>query len=312
MKYILGIDGGGTKTSICIEDMEQKNREIFYSGAFNINGQGEEQTKNTLEDINKNIKELGYKIEECVGIGVGAAGISNPKVSAFLNKELKNLGYLCPIVLCGDQETALLAAFESGMGIVLIAGTGSICFGKENKNQFVRAGGYGHLIDDVGSGYAIAKDILTAIVRAEDERGEKTILTSLIFEQLGINTIEELLQFLYRQGRSKKEMADLAVVIEKAVSCGDKIAILIEEKSANDLYSLFEAVKKKMPKEINLVLSGSVLTKNKRICSLLIEKIHRKYPEMNIVISKEESAVGALQLVRAYMEERANGAISVN
>ena len=301
MRYLLGIDGGGTKTVICAEEIEGNRRKLFYSGALNINGQGEERTKRTILDIGTLLEADGYKRNDCVGIGIGAAGISNPDVATFLKQEFCKQGYPCNITLYGDQETALSAAFESCFGIILIAGTGSICYGKRMGQQGVRAGGYGHLIDDVGSGYAIGRDMLTAIVRAEDGRGEKTVLTSLIFKQLGINTIEELIQFLYQETRSKKEIAELARLINPAVSLNDSAAIMIEEKSANDLFHLFEAVKKKIPEEQNLALSGSVLLKNERIRSMLMEKIYAKYPEMNSIISKEEAAVGALRMVRKDM-----------
>lgn len=302
MKYLLGIDGGGTKTVVCISDKNGIVKEQFYSGAFNLNGQGEKKTKDTLLDIFIAIGIMGYDKGDCEGIGIGAAGISNPFVSVFLKEEIQSYGFTCPIYVYGDQETALAAAFENCHGIIIIAGTGSICYGKDEKGNCVRAGGYGHLIDDVGSGYAIARDILKAIVRAEDGRQEDTILTSLIFGKLGIKSIEELIQYLYKEGRSKKEIADLAAVIEDAILYSDMAAMDIEKKNAEQLYQLFCAVKHKLPKEYNVVFSGSVLLQNQRIAFMLREKILKEYSEINIVEMRESAAVGALRLIRKEKE----------
>lgn len=306
MEYLLGIDGGGTKTVVCVEGLtkEKETRQFFYFGAFNINGQGEKETKKTLDDIDRQLKENGYEVKNCKGIGIGTAGISNPVVATFLKEQFLKREYECPIFLYGDQETALSAVFESCYGMILIAGTGSICFGKTKGEEPVRAGGYGHIIDDVGSGYAIARDMLTAIVRAEDGRGEKTVLTSLVFDFLGIKEIKQLIQFLYKENRSKKEVANLAILIEEAIRLGDKVACSIEEKSVNDLYELWKAVHIQMPQEKNLALTGSVLVKNTRISTKLIEKIHQEQKEMNIVVSKEEAVLGALRLLKKDKKER--------
>lgn len=304
MDYLLGMDGGGTKTVVCIEELGKSNEKpmLLYAGAFNLNGQKEEATRKTLQDIYKQLEENGYHTKNCKGIGVGTAGISNPIVSTFLENEFRSQGYECPIFLYGDQETALSAIFESCYGMILIAGTGSICFGKTKGKEPIRAGGYGHIIDDVGSGYAIARDMLTAIVRAEDGRGEKTVLTSLVFDYLKIANIKQVIQFLYKENRSKKEIANLATLMEQAYSLGDNVADSIEEKSANDLYELWNAVHRQMPSETNLALTGSVLVKNKRICAKLMEKIHKEKQDMNIIVSNEESAIGALRLLKKDMQ----------
>ncbi len=302
MRHIVGMDGGGTKTVICISDLLGNVKDQFYAGAFNLNGQGEQKTRDTLSYIIETLKSKGYNPEECEGLGIGAAGISNCSVSIFLKKEMQINGYHCPVYLYGDHETALAASFPSCHGIILIAGTGSICYGKDRNDNSVRAGGYGHLVDDAGSGYAIARDILIAVVRAEDGRSNDTKLKNLLLEKLGINSMEELMKYLYQEGRTKKEIAGLALLLEKAIFMGDTVALKIEEKSVDELYQLFHAVKRKLPDERNLVFSGSVLINNKRINSMVRDKIMSEYKEMQIVESTIEAAAGALCLLRKEKE----------
>lgn len=80
------------------------------------------------------------------------------------------------IRLVGDHETALAGALEEPAGVILIAGTGSICYGVNESGAKFRAGGYGHIIDDAGSAYAIGRDILKAVVRSSDGRQGQTVL----------------------------------------------------------------------------------------------------------------------------------------
>ncbi|WP_230398235.1 N-acetylglucosamine kinase [Novisyntrophococcus fermenticellae] len=294
--YLLGLDGGGTKTMVCVADEEGNILERFESGAFNMNGQSREKALQTLRDIYIRLKMLGYKINKCRGVGIGAAGISNPAVSQILKEAFKQEGFLCRIGLFGDHETALAAAFPECRGIVLISGTGSICIGRDAWGRQYRAGGYGHLIDDVGSAYAIARDMLSAVVRAEDGRAESTLLKKLVFEKLNIRKTEDLLGFLYQPGRSKKEVASLAPLISQAAAYGDRSAMEIERKSARDLADLVIAVSGNMPEEKHLALSGSVLLHNLHIRKLVCSCLETYDSSMEIIINYGEAAAGALRL----------------
>ncbi|WP_333678200.1 BadF/BadG/BcrA/BcrD ATPase family protein [Muricomes intestini] len=296
--YLLGLDGGGTKTMVCVADEEGNILERFESGAFNMNGQSREKVLQTLSDIYVRLETLGYEINKCWGVGIGAAGISNPAVSQFLREAFQQEGFHCRIGLFGDHETALAAAFPECRGMVLISGTGSICIGRDAAGRQYRAGGYGHLIDDVGSAYAIARDMLSAVVRAEDGRAESTLLKKLIFEKLSIQKTEDLLEFLYQPGRSKKEVASLAPLISQAAAYGDCPAMEIERKSARDLADLVIAVAGKMPEEKHLALSGSVLLHNLNIRRLVCSYLETYDGSIKIIMNHGEAAVGALRLFR--------------
>ncbi|WP_312430280.1 BadF/BadG/BcrA/BcrD ATPase family protein [Lacrimispora sp.] len=115
-------------------------------------------------------------MSDCRGICIGAAGISNRDTAKLLTRNLKEQGMQGVIRLVGDHETALAGALEEPAGVILIAGTGSICYGINESGAKFRAGGYGHIIDDAGSAYAIGKDILKAVVRSSDGRQGQTVL----------------------------------------------------------------------------------------------------------------------------------------
>lgn len=296
-KYQIGLDGGGTGTQVCVRCPSCEKEELFVLGPLNLNGQTKEKTRQTLRQLQEELHKRQLSEEDCTGIAMGAAGISNPDTKKFLTVQMEKMGFSCPVLVYGDHETALAAELESCHGVILISGTGSICYGIDQQGNQVRTGGWGHLIDDKGSGYAIAVDILSAVVQAWDGRGEQTILTELVFEQLGIKELTELIRYIYAPERSKKEIASLAALIGKAGEQKDTVALRIQERAADALYEMVQAVHKKMPAERELVLAGSVLKNNQKIQSSLIEKLNSKQPQWSIRTAQHSAATGALRLL---------------
>ena len=177
---IAGIDGGGTHTRLELRDGDNHflRREEF--GAFNLNSIGEAAFRRLLRQV---FAACGG-MTDCEKICIGAAGISNPAVGDILMQELNDAGFTGKWKLCGDQEIALRGAMDCP-GAAVIAGTGSICFGKNRDGQTARSGGYGHLIDDGGSGYALGRDVFRAAVRALDGREEDPAILKAVYARLG-------------------------------------------------------------------------------------------------------------------------------
>lgn len=207
MRYVAGLDGGGTKTAVTIADEQGMIVGTFVAGPLNYNGQDEASVRVTLAEI---CEEIGLRcnndLNACVAICIGAAGISNPVVKGRLTSGLRESGYTGNLVLLGDHETALCGAHEGRYGVIVIAGTGSICYGRNMSEDVHRAGGFGHLIDDEGSGYSIGRDLLSALVRASDGREEPTIISKLVYDQLELSTVQEIVGFVYDKGRNKKTL----------------------------------------------------------------------------------------------------------
>lgn len=154
------------------------------------------------------------------------------------------------------------------------------------------------MIDDAGSAYAIGRDILKAMVYGIDGRGEATVLKKAVFKKLSINEVEELVTWLYAPERKKSEIAALAVVLEEAVSEGDKAAEQILETAVWELFMLIKAVMTKLRDSKTLVLGGSVLLNNFKISSRLSELVKQEYPQITIVNMQNHAAYGAVKLIR--------------
>lgn len=309
--YVAGWDGGGTKTECEIryftegerkEDILKRKPVKFYSGALNIvENRGEKQEK-TVKELLHFMKGVKGGLSACKMLCIGTAGVSNREIVLRLKEALKKNGYEGELRIVGDDVTAFKGALGGRNGITLVSGTGSICIGFDKLGNKYRAGGYGHLIDDEGSGYSVGREILSAIIREYDGRGEKTFLTQLVFEEFNIKSIEELISYIYSPKNGKKEIAAFSTFLQKGLEKGDRVSKEICNKAVLELYSLVEAVRKRMREEsVELVFRGSVLTKCIPIREGLKALIQKENPSTRIIEAEYGAATGACILA---LEER--------
>lgn len=302
--YYLGLDGGGTETTVLVTDGE-KDLYRIRTGGLNYNSFSKEQIKETLTGVSVTLKKQGFGADECLAVGIGAAGVSNPAAKRFLEESFSQLGFQCPVKIFGDDETALAGAFGEEDGIILISGTGAVCLGQtDHGRERYRAGGFGHLIDDEGSAYAIGRDLLSAIVRAEDGRIPATTWKSTVFAYLKISSIPELIAWVYDPSHTKREIADLARLLSLAETKDDPVTGQIIDHAARGLYEMLKAVCGKMqancPKqEIPLVLWGGVLCGNEKIVAVLNQRIQENHLPVIIESPKADAAMGAAWLAGA-------------
>lgn len=288
MRFAAGVDGGGTRTTVECRTMEGAAlcREVF--GPFNLNSVGEERFTALLEEIAAFLGKTG----ECAALCIGAAGVSNPRVRELTARVMDGV---CPWRLAGDHEIALHGAHSGGPGLALIAGTGSICCGKNERGEAVRAGGWGHLIDDGGSGYALGRDLLSAVVRQWDGRGEETVLTRLLLARLEIETPQELVAYVY--GGDKSRVASLAPLAGQAAAQGDRTALDIYARNGAELGELVLAAAKRLGMETGEVaLLGGLLTGDGRLREALTAWLAERAPGLRCIEPRQDAAAGAAML----------------
>ena len=180
-----------------------------------------------------------------------------------------------------DQQTALYGALGGPGGIVLIAGTGSICFGKNGAGEYARSGGWGHLIDDEGSAYALGRDILRAVVRAADGRAPATALTELVAQRLGAPGVQPVIRFTYAPTTTKKEIAALAPLLDPALQQGDAAAQAIIAHAADELTQMAAAAMQPLGLQTgSMALLGSVLQKNETLRAAVITRLTAQFPTL--------------------------------
>lgn len=309
-KIIIGMDAGGTKTKAIITDLEGNVLLSLEGEGMNVNSFGAERTGKNLRDMLDIIKRSVGSLDKVEAICIGIAGISNPITRSVLRTECSEAGIRPFPLVIGDQEAALYGAHAGGDGMILIAGTGSVCFGMRNtaaspETVTARCGGWGHIIDDEGSAYAIGRDILSAVMRSEDHRNPPTVMRDLVLDELYLNDPKELIQFIYDPEVGKKEIAALAPIVMKGYEAREEAAIRILDKAAEELSSLVVPVANQLQlRSGSLALCGGLLQKNTVLQNLVRKKLKDKLPLMECVEPSKDAAYGAIIYAMRRLSEK--------
>ncbi len=292
--YVIGMDGGGTKTKVCVMNLQGQEVDTLFGGSMNINSLGQEGVLKNMAVMFDELKSRGADWNLLKGICIGAAGVSNPLTRETLMASVKAAGIRVQPIIFGDHQAALYGAHGQGKGMILIAGTGSICYGMDGEGSEARTGGWGHLIDDEGSGYALGRDVLSAVVQAEDGRIPPTCMRKAVYKQLEIETVQELIKYVYAPTTGKKEIAALAPNVMVGLEAGEAAAFAIMDKAAEKLTAMVVPVAEKLRMEDGeLAFCGSVITKNDVLIEKLKNKIGEKFPDLKCIQPRQDAAYGA-------------------
>lgn len=298
--YLIGVDGGGTRSTLVVTDMDGNLVYETLGGKLNYNGSGKQEIDKNYLMLFEEVKKRGYD-KECKGICIGSAGISNASVKENIMELLRWFRYPKEkAVIVGDGIIGLYGAVGKENGGIIISGTGSIALGKR-EGKIKRVGGYGHVVDDLGSGYYIGQQILAYVVRSIDGRERSTLLKDSVFKMLGLQTIEDLIGFVHRETTTKKEIAQLSVLIEEAIDFGDDIGLRIADDAVGHLFDLVNTIIKFCGNDCCLSCSGSVLIKNKYINEKFINLVKSRYPYVSIIEPKNTAAYGGIVYLQEVM-----------
>lgn len=235
-----------------------------YAGPSNLAAYSGKQVRENLREL------VSPLISRCGAAGpaavcIGSAGISFGDAREQLRQMLKGLCPEADVQVLGDMEISLLANSADGSGILLISGTGSICLGRTKKGDTFRAGGWGHIASDDGSGYWIGLQAIRHTLRAADGMWPKALLYSRVLEEMGCQDSGSLVTFLSSPACTKARVAHLCEAVEACCLQGDPAAKEILAAAAGELFALVHAVAERMGfepgSELPVFLGGSVLTR---------------------------------------------------
>src|SRR5688500_3296505 len=181
--YVLGLDAGGTKTICLLADGNGSVLATARRGGANLQAAGELEVEKVLHEVMEEALE-GTEIAPGV-ICLGIAGVDRPDDAAVVRGIMKRIGYKARVLVVNDALVALEAGAPGQPGIVVISGTGSICYGRNAAGEAARSGGWGYVLGDEGSGYWIGRAALRAVLREADKRGAQTALTPLLLQHFG-------------------------------------------------------------------------------------------------------------------------------
>lgn len=338
MSYYLGIDGGGSKTTCAVGDATSLLA-TASAGPSNVMRVGEVRARESLrQTIRQACGAAGISVQQIERVCIGAAGAGRDKTASLVRKilvEILNAEIPGQVVsgaivsqpvlptqidVVGDPQIALEAAVGSGPGVVVIAGTGSIAYGRDEQGRTARAGGWGFAISDEGSAHWIGRAALSALLRSLDQRnnqendqGENNY-PPLLRDLRGawnLSSLEELVRTANFHGESATagSAPDFAAFFPKVVSAseaGDTLAQRVLTSAASELAQLADLVEHHLfPKQhgsassaVPLAMAGGVFRHAAIVREVFYNEIRQTHPGLILNSEVVEPVHGALQMAR--------------
>jgi N-acetylglucosamine kinase-like BadF-type ATPase len=300
VKYVIGLDGGGTKSEAIAYNLDGEIISKGYSGFSNLLINEEDGINHIIAAIENCLSPLSK--ENCLFLFLGIAGIGGVKDRSPLEKALNDAFHI-PFKIVNDAQIAHAALLNGQSGVLSIAGTGSICIGMQ-KERTVTAGGWGHLLGDEGSGYWICMDIFKKITQEFDEGVPLSYLSLKMLEKLQLKEAEELKKYIYHN--TKAEIASHVPFIVEMANIGDLIALSVLERAGQLLGKMtIQAIKKlNLREEPRVAIKGSILSRIPVVQKTFIQTIHEHYPTVAFYTDEISSTYGGYLLAMKEVNSR--------
>lgn len=305
--FVIGMDGGGTKTHAVILDQHGTVMAEHTLGPSNFQIIGVEKAADVLHELVRLCCESAECSPKhvaavvCGLTGAGRAGDQKRMADGLKAYAAAKRTPLKTVLVESDARIALEGAFNGAPGIILIAGTGSIAFGKDAKGTVHRVGGWGRVLGDEGSGYFIGRLGLTAVTRELDGRGEKTALTKMLASKCGLKDQTSIINAVYKENF---DVASVAPLVLDAAAKKDAEAHAIVEFAVMELTehikTLSERLTVKSAKNVKtklpLSLIGGLIANTTILSTMLQQHIAVNIPAVQVTAPMSSPAYGAALL----------------
>lgn len=310
----LGVDGGGTKTHIVLIDEEKQLVCEGFSGASNPLRVGVETAiSNIIKALDATCDKAQISRGDVVSATLGLAGVRRADLRQRVQERFRNILDIKQVEVVTDAEIALYGTTLGKAGVVVIAGTGSICYGKNDSGKVAVAGGWGPIAGDEGGGVTIARRALQAIAKATDGRGKPTRLSVAGTEYFRTSTPEDLLTAIYAPQIDNARIAGFARYVAEAASVDDEIAVEIMKEAGFELgLSAFAVIKKlKLEKtKVPIGYVGSIFKAGRMLTDSLLETVHQIAPKAFLAAPKLSPAQAAAEM--AFENFKTNKTLLIN
>jgi N-acetylmuramic acid 6-phosphate etherase len=297
---ILGVEGGGTKTSWVLAETVADT----LGSEFRILEQGKLPASNFRLTAPERLRAILAELPKDISrAGVFLAGCATEEDRHALREICRHIWPNAQIVTGSDRDSGLAAALEHGDGIVVNAGSGSSVTGRRG-DHIERAGGWGHILGDAGGGYFLCIQALRRILREHDLHRPELEFTAKILHALALNNFDELVRWV--QTADKMEIAMLAPVVFEAAAGGDARTIEIIEDGARVLCEYTEAVADRLhllaPK---VVLMGGLFYRDSIYTHAFRRRLKKNLPDARVTAAERAPGLGAAWLAAEAQENTA-------
>ena len=297
-KLFLGVDGGGTKTDLVLADKSGEISKKITAGPASLRNNGlDKSCENVLKGFKRLLPIEGQLVSTFVGFPALGEEYWDQKeyIEEYLKKEIPG-----KLEVGSDQLVAFKSGTDKNCGLVVIAGTGGVVKGFNGENS-QKASGWGYFADE-GSAFWVGLEAYRRITKELDGRGEKTLITEMIFEDWNLKDGNELNRKIYSDPMNS--IPKLSIMVDYAQREGDKIATQILEKAADEIFEGVEVVSKKLKlDQFPLILVGGMF-KSGFLKKKLDEKVKKEGKKINIIKPEKEPVFGAVKLAISNYEEK--------
>lgn len=304
MTYFLGLDAGGTSTRAALAD-DERILGRAKSGSIKVMRVSAAVAETNLRALlNEVAKTSGVPITQVTSTCVGTAGNTVSTVTGWI---WQTLGPMLrgDLVVCGDVEIALDAAFPGEAGVLVMAGTGSNTLGRTSNGELLTVGGWGPMLADEGSGHWIGLRALRAAVREHDELGRSELLTALA-AQWKVDTLEQVVEVAHKV--PPPDFAALTRTVVEVAAKGNRLAqsvLLGGGRALGEDASL--ALRKVLALEPaaprRVAFTGSVLENIATVRDAMFAEIEREHPGAQVLPHAVDPIEGALWRARQNLQE---------
>ena len=301
MAYFLGIDGGGSKTT-CVVGDEVSLLARVTTGPSNINRVGETRARESLHQaIGQACEAAGIDPRQVQRACLGVAGVGNEEIARAVRKMVAEI-MPAEIEVVGDMQIALEAAFGKGPGVIVIAGTGSIAYGRDAQGRTARAGGWGFAVSDEGSSHWIGRSAVANLLRAIDD-GETVAAETPLYCELRVVWNFHSIDELVRSANSKTDFAAFFPAVLGAADAGDTLAESVLAQAAFELARLAGIVVHRLftmsdASPVSLAMVGGVFHHAKMVREAFRKEICTANLQVQLNPEVVDPVRGALQRAR--------------
>jgi glucosamine kinase len=301
MAFFLAIDAGGTKTDYVLANESRTLARVRTGTIKRLRIDSETAELNLEEGLASLAATSGVPMSAVTRTCIGTAGETVPLVADFLRSALKrHVGG--SLLLLGDVEIALDAAFKGGPGILVLAGTGSNVAGRTPAGELTTCGGWGPMLSDQGSGHAIGTRALRSIFLAIDE-GRETALQQAVLDFWNVPSVESLIEFANQS--PTPDVSRLTHLVLECANGGDEIAREVLRSEGEELAYLVRLLIRRMRKTPgcerfvpSLAFAGSIMENVQPVRESLIAAVRQEFPQSNAIAGVVDPIEGALLRAR--------------
>ena len=305
---VAGVDGGGTGTRAVIMNEQRQVIGEGHAGPSNPLRIGiATAATNVRQAVDLACAEAGVHRDDILHATVGLAGVRRKDIrDVTLEKINHSLKEIKSIELLPDGDIALYGATDGQPGLVVIAGTGSICCGRNRQGKQVCAGGWGPIVGDEGGAAWIARKALQAVAHAADERGPKTGLTAAALMYFKVTTPDDLSTAIYSPAMTNDRLAGFGREVVRVARADDEIAIEILQEAGRELGIAAVAVIKKLRMQndkFSVAAVGGVYGAGDLVLDAMREEIQKTAEHAVISEPLFPPVVAAARLAHARLRE---------